>query len=50
MTRAIATKVANLIKTTDTNAPKLRRTTASTAPFAHSAAKYYPALKKLADK
>ena len=50
MTQSVAKKVASLIKTTDQSMPKLRRKTANTAPFTQSAAKYYPALKKLADK
>ncbi len=48
MSQAIATKVAKLTETTDKYMPKVR--TKDNAPFATSAAKYYPALKKLASK
>ena len=48
MTQATAKKVAELIKTTEMYLPRV--TTKENAPFASSAAKYYPTLKKLAAK
>jgi len=45
MTQAIAKKVAKLTKTTDKYISRV-----DSNPFASSAAKYYPALKKLASK
>jgi hypothetical protein len=47
MTQAIAKKVAKLTKTTD---KYISRVDTKDNPFASSAAKYYPALKKLASK
>jgi hypothetical protein len=48
MTQTTAKKVAALTKTTEKYMSRVR--TKDNAPFATSAAKYYPALKKLASK
>ena len=48
MTRKIAKKVETLLRTTEENLPHVKRN--GDSPFATSAAKYYPALKKLAGK
>jgi hypothetical protein len=48
MTQATAKKVATLTKNTEKYIDRVR--TKDNAPFAPSAAKYYPALKKLAEK
>ena len=48
MTQATAKKVATLTKNTERYMDRVR--TKDNAPFATSAAKYYPALKKLATK
>lgn len=54
MTVTVAKKAATLIKITRTNLPKARKVrgdkTPSRSPFVGSAAKYYPALKKLAEE
>ncbi len=48
MTQTIAKKVEKLTETTKKYMPRVK--TKDNAPFASSAAKYYPALKKLAEK
>jgi hypothetical protein len=48
MTQTIAKKVAKLTKNTERYMDLVK--TKDNAPFATSAAKYYPALKKLASK
>ncbi len=48
MTQTMAKKVEKLTKTTDKYMPIVR--SKGDEPFATSAAKYYPALKKLAEK
>ena len=52
MTRATESKVRTLIRITEKNMPRASRVRAGRivkrSPFAGSAAKYYPALKKLA--
>jgi hypothetical protein len=48
MTQETAKKVATLTKNTERYLARVR--TKDNAPFATSAAKYYPALKKLAAK
>jgi hypothetical protein len=54
MTATVAKKVATLIKITRTNLPRARKVhgekAPSRSPFVGSAAKYYPALKKLAEE
>ena len=47
MTQATAKKVATLTRITAKNLPKVKT---KDSPFAASAAKYYPALKKLASE
>ncbi len=48
MTQKTARKVAVLLRTTRENMSRVKENGSS--PFATSAAKYYPALKKLAEK
>jgi hypothetical protein len=48
MTQKIAKKVEALLRTTEENLPRVKNK--GDSPFATSAAKYYPALKKLAAK
>jgi hypothetical protein len=48
MTQATAKKIATLTKNTERYMDRVK--TKDNAPFATSAAKYYPALKKLASK
>jgi hypothetical protein len=48
MTQTLQKKVAKLTETADKYMPRVK--TKDNAPFATSAAKYYPALKKLAAK
>lgn len=51
MTQATLRKVETLVRMTRKHADKVRRIRgAKSSPFALSAAKYYPALKKLAEK
>jgi hypothetical protein len=54
MTAATVKKVRMLIRITRTNMPKAKRVRGqkapSRSPFVVSAAKYYPALKKLAEE
>ena len=49
MTQAMAKKVATLTKTTDQYRERVTKGNEN-SPFVTSAAKYYPALKKLASK
>jgi hypothetical protein len=48
MTQTIEKKVAKLTETTKMYMPRVRKK--ENTPFATSAAKYYPALKRLAEK
>lgn len=50
MTQATTRKVEALVRTTRKHTSKMRRIKGEKSPFAFSAAKYYPALKKLAEK
>ena len=51
MTQATAKKLAKLTKTTERYLPKVNaKVNGKDNPFAASAAKYYPALKKLASE
>ena len=50
MTQATVKKVETLVRTTRKHSEKVRRIKGAKSPFAFSAAKYYPALKKLAEK
>jgi hypothetical protein len=50
MTQATVKKVETLVRTTREHSEKVRKTRGGNSPFAFSAAKYYPALKKLAEK
>jgi len=43
-------KVRTLVRTTRRNTAKVRKIKGEKSPFLLSAAKYYPALKKLAEK
>ena len=49
MTAATQKKVAILVRITKKNLPKVKKQRGN-SPFMGSAAKYYPALKKLAEK
>jgi len=50
MTQTTVRKITELVRTTRRNAKKVKKMTGHRSPFAFSAAKYYPALKKLAEK
>jgi hypothetical protein len=49
MTAATAKKVATLVRITTKNLPQVKKNKGD-SPFVGSAAKYYPALKRLAAK
>jgi hypothetical protein len=49
MTAATAKKVATLVRITKKNLAQVKKKKGN-SPFAGSAAKYYPALKRLAEK
>lgn len=50
MTQATEKRVRTLVKTSRRNRERVKKITGVKSPFAFSAAKYYPALKKLAEK
>lgn len=50
MTKAMTKRVETLIKTTRKNRERVEKIRGEKSPFVSSAAKYYPALKKLAEK
>jgi len=50
MTQATAKRVETLVRTTRRNRERTGKIRGEKSPFTSSAAKYYPALKKLAEK
>jgi hypothetical protein len=50
MTQATTRKVRTLVQTTRKNTKRVKKIMGERSSFTFSAAKYYPALKKLAEK